>query len=140
MSKGEVTVIGMRDLKNILTTVMPREAANITRRAVVRVAALVRDDMRKATKADDPKMSKAIIHKRERGKPGLFEAGVYITAGKAGGTPPRRRWHWREFGSTKNTAKPFVTPAVKRMEAKIPSLFREEVGRQLERELAKKAK
>ncbi len=135
-----VTVENLKDVEKTLGVLAPRESRNLSRRVVVKIAALVRNDVRTAArgvvKRRTGNLFKAIRSKRERGRPDVFEASVTINLkGDAVRAP---HWHLIEFGTVKQKPRPFVAPTVKDWEPRIPRLYVEEFGRQLERTLAKR--
>lgn len=138
-----LTVQGLKDVEKTLGVLAPRESRNLSRRLVVRIAALVRNDVRAAAREVVQRRTgnlfKAIRSKRERGKPDVFEASVTINL-KPGGGPIAPHWHFIEFGTVKQKATPFIAPTVKAWEPKLPRVYREEFGKQLERQLAKRSK
>ena len=139
-----LTVRGLPEVEKTLGVLAPRESRNLTRRVVVRLARLVRDDVRAAARAVVKRRSgrlfKAIRSKRERGRPDVFEASVTINL-EAGGTGVAApHWHLIEFGTVKQRPRPYIAPTVKEWEPKLPRVYREEFGRQLERQLAKRKK
>ena len=138
-----LTVQGLSDVEITLRVLAPRESRNLTRRVVVRLARLVRDDVRAAARSVVDRRSgrlfKAIRSKRERGRPDVFEASVTIHL-KAGGAVTAPHWHFIEFGTVKQRPRPFIAPTVKEWEPKLPRVYRSEFARQLERQLAKREK
>lgn len=137
--QGAVHVSGLEDLRVTLETVMPREANAILRRTVTRVAATVRDDMRRNAPQSSGTIKRAIRSRRERGRPGQQVAAVWITHGR-NVRHDAWYWHFLEFGTVKQPAQSFVQPAVERARRDINTTFRDEFGRQFEREMAKRAR
>lgn len=137
-----LVVEGQKEVEKTLRKLAPRESRNLTRRLVVKVAALVRTDVRaKAREVVDRvtgNLFKAIRSKRERGRPDVFEASVTINL-KAG-QPIAPHWHFIEFGTVKQRPRPFIAPTVEEWRPQMPRVYREEFGKQLERQLAKRNK
>lgn len=138
-----LTVEGLKGVEKTLGVLAPRESKNLSRRVVVKLAALVRNDVRAAARSVVDRVTgrlfKAIRSKRERGREGVFEASVTIHL-EAGGAPTAPHWHLIEFGTVKQKERPFIFPTVKEWVPKLPRVYREEFGRQLERQLAKRGK
>lgn len=138
-----LTVERLADVEKTLGVLAPRESRNLSRRVVVKLAALVRDDVRAAARSvvdrRTGRLFKAIRSKRERGRPDVFEASVTIHL-QSGGAPTAPHWHLIEFGTVKQRPRPFIAPTVKEWEPKLPRVYREEFGKQLERQLAKREK
>lgn len=139
MPRSGIRIEGLQDLRRTLGDVLPREASNILRRTVTKVAATVRDDMRQAAPKRDGALRKAIKSRRERGRPGVQEAAVWITHGR-NQRNDAYYWHFFEFGTVKMPAAPFIQPSVERTRANINTIYRREFGQQLEREMAKRAR
>lgn len=140
-----VKVEGLKQLTKMFGDLAPREAKNLSRRLVVKIAALVRKDVlksaRQKVKEHTGNLFKAIRSKRDKGneRRGVFEASVVINLRPSKGTIAPH-WHFIEFGTVKQTATPFIAPVVRVWEQKMPGVYRQEFGKQLEKELAKKAK
>lgn len=138
-----LTVEGLDDLVRSFDVLAPRESRQLSRRLVVRIAALVRNDVRAAARAvvtaKTGNLFKAIRSKRERGRPDVFEASVTINL-EGGRGPIAPHWHFIEFGTVKQRARPFIGPTVREWQPRLPRVYREEFGKQLERQLAKRAK
>lgn len=143
MAAQLVTVEGLKQVERTLRDVTPRESRNIMRRLVVKIAANVRDDIRKAArsvvKRRTGNLFKAIRSKREKGRPDVFAASVIVHL-KKDGKPRAPHWHFIEYGTVKQSARPFIAPTVQQWDAQMPRVYREEFGKQLEREIAKRAK
>lgn len=135
-----VTVEGEREVLRTFRQRGPRSSRNIMRRVVVRLARDVRDDVRAAARevVDERTGSlfKAIRSKRERGTPDTFEASVTINT-KRGSGPIAPHWHFIEFGTVNQRPRPYIAPTVHAWEPQLPRVYRDEFGRQLERELRK---
>lgn len=139
-----LSVDGLPDVEKTLRVLAPRESRNLTRRLVVRIARHVRDDVRAALETvvdrKTGNLFAAIRSKRERGASREeAEASVTINLKKASGKIGPH-WHFIEFGTVKQKATPFIEPTVRTWVAKMPRVYREEFGRQLERTLAKRGK
>lgn len=128
-----IEIEGMKDLEKLLEDVMPREANNIVRRTVTRIAAGVRKDMRKAAPKDEGDLRKGIKSKRNRGRPNYAEAQVYAD-------PKAFYWRFVEHGTIEAPAQPFAFPTIEKWRARIDEIYREEFGKQFEKEMAKRAK
>lgn len=137
-----LTVKGLKDVEWRFRVLAPRESRQLTRRIVVKIASMVRNDVRDAArevvKRKTGNLFKAIRSKRERGRKDVFEASVTINL-KGGSGPIAPHWHFIEFGTVKQRPRPFIAPTVKLWDVKAPRVYREEFGKQLERQLAKRA-
>lgn len=138
-----LTVENLEDVTKTLGELAPRESRNINRRIVVRIARAVRDDVRAAAREVVERRTgnlfKAIRSKRTRGRPDVFEAAVVVHL-KKDGAPRAPHWHFIEFGTVKMKARPYIAPTVKEWEPQIPRVYRQEFGKQFEREMEKRAK
>lgn len=130
---------GIEDLKKTLGDFLPREANNILRRTITKVAAGIRNDMRQAAPKDEGVLRRAIISRRSRGTPNTVEAGIYITHGK-GQKNDAWYWHFVEWDTVDTRAQPFIKPTVEKWRPKISATFRNELRPQIEREIAKRAR
>lgn len=137
-------VEGLRTVENAMGVLAPRESRQLTRRLVVRIAVLVRNDVRAAAREvvtrRTGRLFRAIRHKRERGRRDQFEASVTINLKGGSGAHIAPHWHFIEFGTVKQRETPYIRPTVKAWEPKVPRVYREEFGTQLEKQLAKRAK
>lgn len=136
---GHLQIDGMEEVKRTLGEFLPREATNILRRTITKVAAGIRRDMRQAAPKDEGVLRRAIISRRSRGTPNTVEAGVYITHGK-GQKNDAWYWHFVEWGTVDTRAQPFIVPTVESWRPKISATFRNELRPQIEREIAKRAR
>ncbi len=126
-------------LEETFKEVLPREARNIARRAIVQVAREVRDDVRAAAPVDEGTLSKALRSRRERGTPDRAEAGVRVTMGREA---RHDAFYWRfvEFGTKNKPAKPFILPTIIAWRRKVGAVFVRNWWPQFEREMAKRDK
>lgn len=134
----EVQITGLKELRAMSEKVAPKVAMRLARNAVHKTAGQVRNAMRKRAPRDDGTLRKAIHTKRRRGTPDTVVSDVRIAHGN---TVKHDAWYWHfiEFGTVKTAAKPFIRPTVDEFEQQIPKIFRDEFGKQLERQLAKEA-
>ena len=134
----EVQITGLKELRAMSEKVAPKVAMRLARNSVHKTAGQVRNAMRKRAPRDDGTLRKAIHTKRRRGTPDTVVSDVRIAHGN---TVKRDAWYWHfiEFGTVKTAAKPFIRPTVDEFEQQIPGIFRDEFGKQLERQLAKEA-
>lgn len=139
MTNTGVTVEGLDFVQEQLEGFLPREAEAILRRTVTKIAANVRDDIRKNAPKLTGVLRRAIRSRRERGSKGEVMASVYITKGK-GSKADAFYWHMVEFGTRTARARPFIGPAVERARAGYKAALQSEVGRQVIKQLEKRAK
>lgn len=137
--KSHVIVEGLPELREKLAQTMPRAAANIARRVVVKIARLTRDEARKRVAVDTGILKKNIKSRRTRGQRisaehYTAEAKVYVDG------DAKSRWHFVEYGTAKHPAQPFLVPAAEAMRPRLTSLYRQGWGIEFEKEMAKKAK
>lgn len=147
MKHTHFEIEGMADLEKKLLEVMPREALNISRRTATKLAAEVRKEIKSKTPEDTGNLKKSIKSKRDKdfGKANLAGASIYTER------PFGNHWHLVEHGTQerfhksgkavgKMPAQPFVLPTVEEWRGKLPQFYREEFGRQFEKEMAKRSK
>ena len=135
---------GFEQLTKMFGDLAPKEAKNLSRRLVAKIAAQVRNDVRKSAKQKVKQhtgnLFKAIRSKRDKGSEqrGVFEASVVINLRPSKG-PIAPHWHFIEFGTVNQSATPFIAPVVEQWKQKMSRVYRQEFGKQMEKELAKKA-
>ena len=132
----QVHIEGLEALRKMSDQVAPKVARRLARATVHSIAGEVRNAMRQRAPKDDGTLRKAIKSKRRRGRPDEAVSDVRIEHGR---TVKNNAWYWHfiEFGTTKHTAQPFIQPTVDEYAPRIPTIYREEFGRRLEKELAK---
>jgi HK97 gp10 family phage protein len=146
---GEVEVIGMDDIKKLLTKLTPKHAANLSKSLIHGLAAVTAKEAKKRVQKDTGTLKKAIKAKRKRSKPGEPISDVVVEHGndvKSDGF----YWRFVEFGTngsekhSPTAAKPFLTPAKLNTQAKMPQIIDEQFTKKLsaliKREQKKKAK
>lgn len=132
-------VHGLEDLEGALLDFMPREAKAILRRTVRGVAAEIRKDARRSAPKDEGTLRKAIVSRGIKGKRTEESAGVFVTHGR-GARHDAWYWFFLEWGTIKKPAVPFLTPAIERARVGFVSYFQSQFGKQLEKEMEKRAK
>jgi len=132
-------VQGMDFVKDQLTGFLPREATAILRRATTKIAANLRNEIRRAAPRRTGTLRKAIVSKKRRGTRDSIEASIYITKGNEA-KHDAFYWHMVEYGTPTAAAKPFVGPATEAARATYKKDIGEEVGRQVVKQLEKRAK
>lgn len=137
--KSGARVIGMEDVQDMLLNVTPREAKNILRRTTLSLAGRVRDRLKDLVPVDEGDLKRSIKAKRNRGTRTMVEASV--VADLSGGRSGRgHHWWWVEEGTVKMPAQPYIVPSVEAIRPEVPSIYREDFGVHLERELQKRKK
>lgn len=134
---NQVKIHGLSDLQKTLNTLMPREATNVLRRTTYGIATKVRDQVKERAPVQSGALKRSIKAKRNKGTKTNISASVI--ADKSGGRSGRGyHWHFLEFGTVKMSTQPFINPTVEQMRPQIPGIYREEFGKQLEKQLAKR--
>lgn len=137
--KNGAEVIGLPDLSETLTAVMPREAKNILRRTTYGLATVARDRIRERAPERTGRLKRSIKAKRDRGT--STEMAASVIADKSGGRSGSGfHAHFLEFGTVKMGAQPFINPAVEELRPQVPGIYRDQFGIHYERELAKRNK
>ena len=139
MDRWGVELEGAEFVRSTLTDLMPKEARNIARRAVVAVARQVRDTARGNAPKDSGTLRKAIRSKRSKG--GMDQANAKVSVTK-GATARHDAWYWHiiEFGSKKQAAQPYIQPTLAEWRTKAPRVFGREWWSQFSKEMEKRAK
>lgn len=131
-SKTSIVVEGLEELREMFADIAPREANNILRATVHAVAGEVRDEMKRRVKKRTGAVQKGIYALRRRGGPNFPVSEVRIR-GVAHGL-------MLEFGTSRTKAQPYIVPTVEGMRQKMPETYREQFGKKLEANLARRAK
>lgn len=138
-------VEGLEDLRKTFRDVLPREATNILRRATLDIAREAQGRVKAAAPVRSGRLKKSIKAKRSRGTPRMVEARV--EADRSGSKSGRGyHSHLVEFGYVHSKSgkfvpgRPFIVPTVEAMRPEVPTLYRERLGVQLEKEMEKRAK
>lgn len=139
LGNRNITIEGLDEYVKMATKLSPRGASAVAKSAVQAVASKARNIMRKKTPKADGTLRKAIVSKRRRGTPTEAVSEVRITHGK-GTKHDAWYWHFLEFGTVKQSPKPYIMPTVEEIRSQIPALFREEFGKKLEKRLEKEAR
>ncbi len=138
-SKKNVEVFGLKFIEDQLAGFFPRESKAIMRRSTTKIAATIRNGMRKRAPRDSGTLRKAIVSKRKRGRPGLIEAAVYITKG-LDAKHDAFYWHMVEYGTVHSRAQPFAQPVVESTRATYQGDLAKEIDRQVIKQMEKRAK
>jgi len=141
---------GIEEVTDLIMQVTPSESRNILRRTTVHIARVVRDAVRERTPVGPTgNLKRSIKSKRNKDERTLISAQVYAdrSGGRSGkgyhshlvefGTRPRQKSSGANSGTMPD--KPFINPAADSLRAEIPSMYREQFGKELEKELAKRA-
>lgn len=134
-----VKVEGVKELRETLKTVMPREARGIARRTVTRIARDVRDTIRDRIPAETGNLKKAIRSRRTRAPKDEASAGIFVTHGNEA---KRDGWYWFfvEFGTTRQRAQHFITNSIAEWEQKIAAAYQRQWWIEFEKQMAKRGR
>ncbi len=139
MGSWGIEVEGAKELRKTLTDLMPKEARNISRRAVVAVAKQVRDTARDNAPEAGGTLRKAIRSARTKARGDQANAAVHVTTGNEA-RHDAFYWFFVEFGTKNMSARPFIQPTLQEWRPKAPIAFGDEWWNQFEREMKKRAK
>lgn len=134
-----IEVEGARYVRETMTDLMPREARNIARRAVVAVARQVRDTARHNAPTDTGTLRKAIRSRRSKGGRDKANAEVNVTTG-AEARNDGWYWHFIEFGTKRMRARPFIQPTLQEWRNKVAGVFQDEWWINFRKEMIKREK
>ena len=124
----------MRELREVMQDIAPREARNLLRATVHGVAGVARDRIRARAPVDTGDLKKSIKVVRRRGAPNAPRSDV-VADRKTG-----FHWLFLEFGTVKAPARPFITPEVEALRPQLPGIYEEQFIRKYEAAVARKAK
>lgn len=131
-----VDVIGLDDIQDILETMIPREANNLSKAFIHGLAQEAAKDIKSAVPVDLGGLRKSIKAKRRRGKPGKPVADVIATQGR-GAKHNGFYWRFLEHGTMNSPQQSFVAPVVLNFEAnlktKASNIFRDKLIKQVAR-------
>jgi HK97 gp10 family phage protein len=131
--KTSIAVEGLDELRETLSDIAPREVNNILRAAVHGLAGVIRDAMRQAVKKRTGRLGKTIVAVRRRGGPNFPVSEVRVGHRAPYGL-------MLEFGTSRTRAQPYILPTVERARPALPETYREQFGKKLEANLARRAK
>lgn len=136
-------VVNEDAIREQLKEFLPKEVHNIARRALTRLAADLRDQIKSDAPVDEGTLWQAVTSRRERGSKMEAVAAVWITKGKSA-QHDAWYWHFVEFGTLTQPARPFIVPAVERMRNAMPSelgaILFDEIAKQLEKRARARAR
>ena len=138
MPKGEIEILGLKEIERTLESAMPKHARRIGRRAITRLGREVRDDARqRAPVGATRNLVRSIKSRRKGGRRDREEAAVYVD--RSGGRSGKGyHWHLLEFGTRKMSAQPFIQPTIVAWRPKAPDeyarLWWPEFEKEMERE------
>lgn len=138
MAVAGAMVQGMDFVKDQLEGFLPRESVAVLRRTTTKIAANVRNDMRRRAPKVSGTLRKAIVSKRSRGSRNSIEAGVYVTKG-AEAKNDAFYWFFVEYGTQHSPAKPFAAPAIEAARATYKDDLAKEIDRQVIKQMEKRA-
>ena len=125
---------GVPEIKEILDSLVPKHARAIIRNTNYAIAAEVRNDIRARAPVYKGKLRGSVAVRNMRSNPDKPITVVYFKD---------KGFHWRfvEHGTSRgNRPKPFVTPAVEAMRARLPQVAREKFVKVLEKAIARELK
>lgn len=132
--RGTVTLRGIDDVNDLLTRIGPRQAQNILRATINKIATDIAKDAKKDAPEDEGDLKGAIKSKRERGRPGYLLSTVRVD-------PVAYYWRFLEYGQGPDGEEhAFFMKAVERFRMNSHRIFVEEFGRKFEAALARAAK
>jgi len=129
----EMEISGDKAMEELLEVIVPREAENLMRATVHGVAGEVRDAAKDEAPKKDGVLKKAIKTKRRRMRFGRISSDVIVT---------RRAFYWRflEYGKKGLTERAFFLRAVRKIEARLPQILRQQFVKKLEARIARAKK
>jgi len=133
----QLDIHGIESTVDLLKNVAPRSANNILRNTVTDVARDLAKDIKNTAPKDEGTLRKSIQAKRRKGRRDEIAASVLFRRdAKADGF----YWRFIEYGTVKDPARPFVKPAVERLNARIGQVFNNSFGIRFEKEMKRLAK
>lgn len=140
MSRQGIKIDGLPEVHQLLAQVAPREARNLNRAAIHAVAGEIRDEAKVRAPVDTRTLKRALkaIRRRPRDPDKPF-SDVRVEEG----TSARHDawyWHFLEYGTVKQPARPFIGPAIADIRPRIVGVYKKHFGAKLEASLRRKAR
>jgi HK97 gp10 family phage protein len=127
-------VEGIKELREMLKGIAPKEANNAMRAATFAIAnEVVLPGLQRRVKEATGDLKKSLFAIRRRGRP-----GEHISEVRGGSTAPYMLM--LEFGTSKTRAQPFIVPATEEIRPKQAELYRELFFEKLRKTLEREAK
>ena len=130
---SEVQVIGMDDIKKLLTQFTPKHANNLSRALIHGLASSTVKEAKKKVPVDKGTLKKSIKAKRKKSKPGQPVSDVIIEQGKSAKNDGFY-WHMVEYGTggpSPQPEQPFMRPAKDFIQANMPRIIDEQFTKKL---------
>jgi len=121
----KITFTGLDDVSQALTELAPRQARNIMRATVHGIAGKIRDESKKNAPKQTGALRRAIKAKRAKSRPDRPESHVTVD-------PAAYYWKFLEYGTVKLTGKPFILPAMEKVDAQREQILIEQFGKKFE--------
>lgn len=132
--RGTVTLRGLEDVNDMLTQIAPRQAINILRSTVHKIASDIAKDAKTDAPEDEGDLKGAIKAKRERAARGYLRSTVRIN-------PVAFYWRYLEYGQGPDGEEhAFFMRAVESFRSDAERIFVTEFGKKWEAALKRAAK
>ena len=133
MSKDQFEVVGLEEIKKVLTEIAPNHARNLSRALIHGLASTTARESKKNVPVNKGNLKKAIKAKRKRSTPDKPISDVIVEQGK---TAKNDGFYWRfvEFGTggpVPQPEQPFLRPARDYVEANMPRIVDEQFKKKL---------
>ena len=137
-----IEITGVKDVQNILNSLLPKHARNLMRATIHGVASTIAKEAKTNAPKDKGVLKKAIKARRKKSHPDAPVSEVYILTGKS---KKYDAFYWKfvEFGTSGKTAqseRPFIRPASDKARAGFNAVITKEFGKKLEQLAARDAK
>jgi HK97 gp10 family phage protein len=128
-----VEVMGLDDVKKVLSDLAPKHAKNLSRALIHGLASETAKEARKRAPKRTGRLRKAIKAKRRRGKPGQPVSDVIVESGK---NAKNDGFYWRfiEYGTggpTPQPEQPFMRPAKDMIQSNMPRIVEQQFTKKL---------
>lgn len=131
-SSTGIEISGLKEVQAMLHDELPREAKQLVRGAIGSAASAVTKELKAAAPKRRGFLRRAFYVKRNRGTPTQTSADVRAR-------PQGFYWRFLDAGTKNLAATKFAEKVIERMAQNLPKLFREQVGKRLEKLRVKKA-
>lgn len=122
-----VSVVGDKEVMDILNSIAPKEARNLARSTIHGIATRITKGAKQRVKVDSGKLKKSIYTKRDKSPPNKPVSSVRFK-------PEGFYWRFVEHGTSKGNsldARPFLRPAKQEVIGNLNTILREEFQKKL---------
>ena len=138
--RSGIAIDGLDELAHIFDAVGPREARNLNRATIHGIASVTAKEAKAKAPKDSGTLKKAIKAKRRKPKdPDKPFSDVMVESGKDA-KYDGFYWHFVEYGTTTQQARPFMQPAIDQVRPNVPAIYKEQFFKKLAQRIKRESK